>query len=79
MHVKDGRLAITPEDRPSFTHTLAPAYTDAFASGDMTARIRRDAKGGIDGLILSNDRVWALPFERMKEPGKTTSPSPDRG
>jgi CubicO group peptidase (beta-lactamase class C family) len=77
--VKDGRLAITPEDRPSFTHTLAPAYTDAFASGDMTARIRRDAKGGIDGLILSNDRVWALPFERMKEPGKTTSPSPDRG
>lgn len=70
--VKDGALTITPEDRPSFTRTLVPAYTGAFASRDMTARIRRDAKGGIDGLILSNDRVWALPFER--ERGKTASP-----
>jgi CubicO group peptidase (beta-lactamase class C family) len=77
--VKGGALTITPEDRPSFTHTLAPAYTDVFASSDMTARIWRDAKGGIDGLILSNDRVWALPFERMKEPGKMASPLSDRG
>jgi CubicO group peptidase (beta-lactamase class C family) len=76
---KGGTLTITPEDRPSFTHTLVAAYTDAFASPDMTVRIKRDAKGGIAGLIFSNDRVWALPFERMKQPGKTASPSPDRG
>lgn len=75
--VKNGALTITPEDRPGFMHTLGPAYTDAFASRDMTVRIKRDAKGGIAGLIFSNDRVWALPFARA--PGTTASPSPDRG
>lgn len=65
--VKDGKLIIGPKDRPSFTQTLTPAYTDAFSGGEMTARIRRDANGKVDGLILSNARVWALPFEKMAD------------
>ena len=65
--VKDGKLIIGPKDRPSFTQDLTPAYTDAFAGHEVTARVRRDAGGKIDGLILSNSRVWSLPFEKMAD------------
>ena len=33
----------------------------------MTARIKRATSGKVDGLILSNARVWALPFARLPD------------
>ena len=65
--VKDGKLIIGPRDRPSFTTILTPAYTDAFAGHETTARIKRGAGGRIDGLILSNARGWSLAFDKMAD------------
>lgn len=80
VSVKKGALQIAPDERPSFTRTLTPAYTDAFASKEVTARLKRDAKGNIDGLILSNSRVWALPFARLadQEPQAVHGPLKNR-
>lgn len=65
VSLKKAELQIAPDDRPSFARKLMPAYTDAFAFGDNTARLKRDGQGKVVGLILSNSRVWALPFQRL--------------
>lgn len=65
VSMKGGALRVAPDNRPSFTRMLTPAYTDAFAADDLTARLKRDASGKVVGLILSDPRVWALSFERM--------------
>jgi hypothetical protein len=67
VSAKDGALEIAPDDRRSSPRKYTPAYTDAFASGDFTARLRRDAKGNVIGLVLSDSRVWALPFQRLPQ------------
>lgn len=67
VSVKNGALVIAPDDRPTFVRTLTPAYKDAFGSNEMTARVKRGARGRIDGLILSNSRVWSLLFTRQAE------------
>jgi len=67
VSLRDGALQIAPDNRPSFVRKLTPAYTDAFSSDDLTARLKRDAKSAVTGLILSDSRVWALPFDRLPE------------
>lgn len=67
VSVKNGALEIAPDDRPSFVRTLTPAYKDAFGRYDETARIKRGAKGKVEGLILSNSRVWSLLFKRLPD------------
>jgi CubicO group peptidase (beta-lactamase class C family) len=81
VSVKDGALKLVADDRPSFVRALTLAYTGVFATDEMTARLKRDTKGKIDGLILSNGRVWALSFQRLADTRKSEghgSP-PDRG
>ncbi|HKD48911.1 MAG TPA: serine hydrolase domain-containing protein [Rhizomicrobium sp.] len=73
VSLKDGALEIVPGDRPSFARKLLPAYADAFAGDDFTARVKRDAKGNVAGLILSDPRVWSLEFARVPEEEKRHS------
>ncbi len=43
ISLKDGALQVVPDNRPSFVRKLSPAYTDAFAADDFTARLKRDS------------------------------------
>ena len=70
--VRDGALAIL--DRYDRGLTLNPIYPDAFSAraeivmtGSLgTISFRRNDTGRIDGLNLSQGRVWDLRFERLQ-------------
>jgi hypothetical protein len=70
--VRDGALAIL--DRYDRGQTLEPIYLDAFSAraeivmtGSLgTITFRRDDSGRIDGLSVSQGRVWNLRFERLQ-------------
>jgi CubicO group peptidase (beta-lactamase class C family) len=63
--VENGRLVL--KRRPDTTIALEPIYVDAFsAAGLGTVFFRRDATGGINGLSVSQDRVWDLRFQRRR-------------
>lgn len=70
--VRDGALAIL--DRYGRGQTLEPIYLDAFSvraeivmTGSLgTITFRRDDSGRIDGLSVSQGRVWNLRFERLQ-------------
>lgn len=57
--------------RPGDTHTLRPAYEDAFhMDRSAMVRFRRDAAGQVTGLSLSLERVYDMRFERVSSDGR---------
>jgi len=71
IEVRDGALAIL--DRYNRGQTLSPIYPDAFSAraeivmtGSLgTITFRRDDNGQVDGLSVSQSRVWNLRFEKQ--------------
>jgi CubicO group peptidase (beta-lactamase class C family) len=54
--------------RPDTTIRATPAYADAFSAGSLGLVIfRRGADGSVDGLSVSQDRVWDLRFVRRPD------------
>jgi CubicO group peptidase (beta-lactamase class C family) len=51
--------------RPDTVIRLTPVYADAFTGSIGTVVFRRDGAGRVQGLSVSQDRVWDLRFERM--------------
>ena len=62
--VKEGRLVMTLQDRPTQTFELTPAYPQAFATPDNIVIFRGDSAGGHSKFHLGLDRVWDLAFRR---------------
>ncbi len=60
--VREGRLELT--QRPATVYPLRPLYADAFDCDIGTIIFRRDARGAVIGLSVSQDRVWDLRFHR---------------
>ena len=59
----DGALVLRRQ--PDSSISLAPTYKDGFtAPGYGTVVFRRGAGGRIEGLSISQDRVWDLRFKR---------------
>jgi CubicO group peptidase (beta-lactamase class C family) len=58
--------ALVLKRRPDTTIALTPAYADAFTAdhGLGTVIFRRDGRGHVTTLSVSQDRVWDLPFHR---------------
>jgi CubicO group peptidase (beta-lactamase class C family) len=56
--------------RPDSTLRLTPAYKDAFRAPIGLVRFRRDDRGNVIGLSVSQDRVWDLQFKRVTESTK---------
>jgi CubicO group peptidase (beta-lactamase class C family) len=57
--------------RPGDTHTLWPAYEDAFRMGrGGLVRFHRDGTGQVTGLSLSLERVYDMRFERVGSDGR---------
>ncbi|HUB90672.1 MAG TPA: serine hydrolase domain-containing protein [Dyella sp.] len=61
-----GGLQVVAEGRPGKRRLFLPAYPDAFISGDVMLRPMRDADGQVTGIRISDDRVWNLPFDRVR-------------
>jgi CubicO group peptidase (beta-lactamase class C family) len=53
--------------RPDSTLRLTPAYKDAFRAPIGLVRFRRDDRGSVIGVSVSQDRVWDLQFRRVTE------------
>lgn len=51
--------------RPATVYALKPLYADAFEGDLGTIIFRRDDKGTVNGLSVSQDRVWDLHFPRI--------------
>jgi len=62
--VEDG--ALTLWQRPNDTRIVTPRYRDAFRSGGMTVRFRRDEAGTVVALSLSLGRVYDMRFARVE-------------
>lgn len=58
-------IRLTLVDRPAQVTHLVPIYGDAFESGDMLVRFRRNATGKATGLSIGISRVRDLRFARM--------------
>jgi len=58
-------ISLTLVDRSAQVTRLVPIYGDAFESGDMLVRFRRDAAGKTTGLSIGISRVRDLSFTRM--------------
>jgi hypothetical protein len=52
--------------RPERVLPLTPAYEDAFTGSLGTVRFVRSANGTIEGLVIAQDRVWAMRFQRTR-------------
>lgn len=61
-----GGLQVVAEGRPGKRQLFVPAYSDAFIAGDVMLRPTRDADGQVTGIRISDDRVWNLPFDRVR-------------
>ena len=62
---REGRLVLTPADRPSAPMVLQPLYADAWFADGVLARLLRGPDGAVTGVRLSSGRVWALDFRRV--------------
>jgi CubicO group peptidase (beta-lactamase class C family) len=62
---RDGRLVLTPSDRPSAPRVLNPLYGDAWFADGVLARLLRGPDGAVTGIRLSSGWVWALDFRRV--------------
>jgi CubicO group peptidase (beta-lactamase class C family) len=63
--VEGDRLVI--RRRPDSAVRLTPVYADGFSSALGWVIFRRDRSGRVDGLSVSQDRVWDLRFTRQPE------------
>ena len=61
-----GGLQVVAEGRPGKQRLFVPVYSDAFIAGDALLRPVRDADGQVTGIRISDDRVWNLPFDRVR-------------
>jgi CubicO group peptidase (beta-lactamase class C family) len=52
--------------RPNVLRSLSPVYQDAFRTGGMMIRFRRDDSGRVTGLSLGLGRVYDMRFMRME-------------
>jgi len=53
------------KDRWGRGRLLQPLYPDAFSSGGNTIIFRRNADGAVEGMSLSQGRVWDLRFRKV--------------
>lgn len=65
--VREGRLVLTPQGRPSAAMTALPLYADAFQAGGDLLRIVRNSEGAAVGLRFTGSRVYSLVFDRVQE------------
>ena len=67
-NVRDGKLVITPSDRPSAAMAAEPLERDAFHLNGNLIRVLRGADGRVSGLRVTGGRVYALDFRRTAAP-----------
>lgn len=60
----DGKLWYARPRLPA--DALTPAFRDAFEDNGLVIRFTRDAGGRVTGLTTHWDRVWRLPFTRVR-------------
>ena len=63
--VRDGRLFLTPTDRPSEPKAAEPLERDAFFADGALVRIQRGRDGRAVALRFTSSRVYALDFQRV--------------
>ncbi len=64
--LKDGRLMLTPADRPSAPSALTPLARDIYLNDDGLAVVVRGANNRVDGLRFIRPRVYNLVFSRIQ-------------
>ena len=62
--IEDGELVFV--DRYDESRPLRPAYRDGFRGPGGMIVFRRDGSGRVNGLSVSQGRVWDLRFERVR-------------
>ncbi|WP_257819070.1 serine hydrolase [Phenylobacterium sp. J367] len=68
LTLRDGKLTLTPEDRPSAAVALTPIYQDAFRiSGADTVRLIRGQGGRVEGLSFWGPRIRDLRSVRVSD------------
>jgi CubicO group peptidase (beta-lactamase class C family) len=65
LTVKDGRLTLTPADRPSAAFTASPLGRDVFTRTGGVMRVIRGKGGKIVALSFNGSRVWDLRYRRV--------------
>lgn len=63
--VRDGRLFLTPADRPSEPKAAEPLERDAFFADGALVRVQRGRDGRAVALRFTSPRVYALDFQRV--------------
>lgn len=66
--VRDGKLVLSPGDRPSAALAATPLEKDLFLAGDNLVRVVRGPDGRAVALRFTRSRVYALDFRRAGAP-----------
>lgn len=66
--IRDGRLLVTPADRPSEPAVAEPLERDAFLVDGALVRVQRGPDGRPTALRVTSGRVYALDFRKVATP-----------
>ena len=64
LSVKEGRLMLTPYNRPSMAAALTPLARDVYQDEEGLVEIVRSASASVDGIRFIHPRVYNMVFAR---------------
>ena len=68
LSVKEGRLVLTPANRPSVAFALTPLARDLYQDDEGLIAIVRDPAGKAQGIRFIHARAYNLTFARTAGP-----------